>query len=77
MKSALSLSYAFALAILPGVHFVPESSATQVAQRMPHYLQLQKAPQLAAISDQHGFVSQEVSQENIPVPNPPAERLVF
>jgi hypothetical protein len=36
-----------------------------------------EAPQLAAISDQHGFVSQEASQENIPVPNPPAERLVF
>ena len=40
---------------------------------MPHYLQLQKAPQLAVMSDQHGFVSQEVSEENIP----PAERLVF
>ena len=77
MKSALSLSYAFALAILPGVHFVPESSATQVAQQMPHYLQLQKAPQLTVMSGQQGFVSQEVSQETILVPAPSAERLVF
>ncbi len=44
---------------------------------MPHYLQLQKAPQLAVMSDQHGFVSQEVSQENILVPALSAERLVF
>ena len=77
MKSALSLSYAFALAILPGVHFVPESSATQVAQRIPRYLQLQKAPQLAVTSDRHSLVSQEIDQENILVPAPSAERLVF
>lgn len=73
MKCALLLSNAIALAVLPGFHFFPESSATQVAQRMPHYLQLQKAPQLAVTSDQNGFVS----QENILVPAPPAERLVF
>ena len=73
MNCALLLLNAIALAVLSGFHFFPESSATQVAQSMPHYLQLQKAPQLAAISDQHGFVS----QENITAPNPPAERLVF
>jgi hypothetical protein len=73
MNCALLLLNAIALAVLSGFHFFPESSATQVGQRMPHYLQLQKAPQLAAISDQHGFVS----QENITAPNPPAERLVF
>ncbi|PYY66808.1 hypothetical protein CRX42_30350 [Pseudomonas jessenii] len=77
MNSALLLSNAIALTVLLGFHFIPESGATQVAQRMPHYLQLQKAPQLAVMSDQHGFVSQEVSQENIPLPTPPAERLVF
>ena len=77
MKSALLLSNAIALAVLLGFHFFPESSATQVAQRMPHYLQLQKAPQLAVMSSQHGFVSQEVSQETILVPAPSAERLVF
>ena len=73
MKCALLLSNALALAVLLGFHFFPESSATQIAQRIPHYLQLQKAPQLAAISDQHGLAI----QENITAPNPPAERLVF
>jgi hypothetical protein len=77
MKSALSLSSAIALVVLAGVHFVPQSSATQVAQRMPHYLQLQKAPQLAVTSDRHSLVSQEIDQENILVPAPSAERLVF
>ena len=73
MISALLLSSAIALTVLPGFHFTHESGATKVAQRMPHYLQLQKAPQLAVKSDQHGFAS----QENILVPAPSAERLVF
>jgi hypothetical protein len=77
MKSALSLLSAIALVVLAGVHFVPQSSATQVAQRMPHYLQLQKAPQLAVTSDRHSLVSQEIDQENILMPAPSAERLVF
>ncbi|POF39003.1 hypothetical protein B0D71_28340 [Pseudomonas laurylsulfativorans] len=77
MNRTLLLSNAIALTVLLGFHFSPGSGATQVAQRMPHYLQLQKAPQLAVMSDQHGFVSQEVIEENIPVPTPPAERLVF
>lgn len=77
MKSALSLLSAIALVVLAGVHFVPQSSATQVAQRMPHYLQLQKAPQLAVTSDRHSLVSQEIAQENILMPAPSAERLVF
>ena len=73
MNSALLLSIAIALTVLPGFYFTPESGATQVAQRMPHYLQLQKAPQLAVMSDQHSFVS----QENILVPALSAERLIF
>ena len=77
MKSALLLSNAIALAVLLGFHFSPESSATQVAQRMPHYLQLQKAPQLAQSSDRHGFASQQVSQENLLLPAPSSERWVF
>ena len=77
MNSALLLSSAIALTVLPCFHFTHESGATQVAQRMPHYLQLQKAPQLAVMSSQHGFVSQEVSRETILVPAPSAERLVF
>ena len=68
MNSALLLSNAIALAVLVGFHFVPESGAVQVAQRMPHYLQLQRAPQLAVMSDQRSFISQEVSQEGILLP---------
>lgn len=77
MNSVLLLSTAIALAVLPGFHFIPESSVTQVAQRMPHYLQLQKAPQLAELSDRHGFVSQQMSKENILLSTPSSERLVF
>ena len=77
MNRALLLSNAIALAILLGFHFAPENGAAQVAQRMPHYLQLQRAPQLAVMSDQRGFVGQEVSQENILLPAQSSERLVF
>jgi len=77
MNSALLLSIAIALAILLGFHFSPESGVEPVAQRMPHYLQVQRAPQLAAMSDQRSFVSQEVSQEGILVPAQSSGRLVF
>ncbi|MGF6089454.1 hypothetical protein [Pseudomonas sp. 18173] len=77
MNSVLLLSNAIALAVLSGFHFVPESGTTQVAQLMPHYLQLQKAPQLAQLSDRHGFVSPQASQENILLTAPSSERLVF
>lgn len=77
MNSVLLLSNAIVLAVLPGFHFIPESSVMQVAQRMPHYLQLQKAPQMAVLSDRHGFVSRQESKENILLPAPSSERLVF
>ncbi|MDI3271382.1 hypothetical protein ACYZT3_07815 [Pseudomonas sp. MDT1-16] len=77
MNSALLLSNAITLATLLGFHFVPESGVESVAQRMPHYLQLQKAPQLAVMSDERSFVSQEVSQEGILLPAQSSERLVF
>ncbi|MCU1758853.1 hypothetical protein NTD84_03845 [Pseudomonas sp. 14P_8.1_Bac3] len=77
MNSVLLLSNVIALAILLGFHFAPESGAEAVAQRMPHYLQLQKTPQLAVLSDQRGFVGQEVSQENVLLPAQSPERLVF
>ena len=77
MNSALLLSNAIALAVLLGFHFTPESGAEPVAQRMPHYLQVQRAPQLAVLSDQHGFTGQEVSQENALLPAQFSERLVF
>jgi hypothetical protein len=76
MNRALLLSNSIALAVLASFHFAPESSATQVAQRMPHYLQLQKAPQLAVMNDQHGFNRQDVSQEGTPV-SQASERFVF
>lgn len=76
MNSALLLANATALAVLVGFHFVPESNE-QVAQRMPHYLQVQRAPQLAVLSDQHGFAPQDVSETlNTPLAQS-TERLVF
>ena len=77
MNRALLLSNAIALAIFLGFHFAPQSSAEPVAQRMPHYLQVQKAPQLAVLGNQQGFVGQEVSQENVLLPAQSSERLVF
>lgn len=77
MNRALLLSNAIALAILLGFHFAPENGAVQFAQRTPHYLQLQKAPQLAVMSDQRVFVGQEVSQQYDPPETQSSERLVF
>lgn len=78
MNSALLVANAVALAVLLGFHFFPENDAASVAQRMPHYLQLQKTPQLAVMSgDQRSLASQEVSQENIEPRTPSFERLVF
>jgi hypothetical protein len=48
-----------------------------VAQRTPHDLQLQKAPQWALTSDQRSFVSQELSQESLQPRTQSFERLVF
>lgn len=77
MTRALLLSNAIALAVLLGIQFVPEGDTALVAQRMPHYLQLQRAPQLAVMSDEHGFVNQEVSQESPVLQTQPSQRLVF
>lgn len=77
MTRALLLSNAIALVVLVGFHFAPENGADPVAQRMPHYLQLQKAPQLAVMSDQRGIISQEVSQADSLPTAPTSDRLVF
>jgi hypothetical protein len=77
MNSALLVANAVALAVLLGFQFFPENDAAMVAQRTPHYLQLQKAPQVAATSDQRSFVSQEVSQESLQPRTQSFERLVF
>lgn len=77
MNSTLLLSNALALAILLGFHFAPESGAEPIAQSIPHYLQVQRAPQLAVLSNQHAFVGHEVSQVTSMPLAPSAERLVF
>ncbi|MEG2391345.1 MAG: hypothetical protein RSB64_10680 [Pseudomonas sp.] len=78
MNSTLLLANAIAFAVLMGFHFIPERAAPEsVAQRMPHYLQVQKAPQLAVLSDQHSFVPQAVSEPEKALPAHPTERLVF
>ncbi|MGY3305225.1 hypothetical protein ACVK1X_004544 [Pseudomonas sp. PvR086] len=77
MNSALLVANAVALAVLLGFQFFPANDAAMVAQRTPHYLQLQKAPQWAVTSDQRSFVSQEVSQESLQPRTQSFERLVF
>ena len=76
MNSTLLLANAIALAVLIGSQFIPESTATEsVAQRVPHYLQVQKAPQLAVLSNQGG--PQAVSDSERTLPAVTSERLVF
>jgi hypothetical protein len=77
MNSALLLSNAIALAVLLGFQFAPESDTAMLTQRAPHYLQLQKAPQLAVMSDLQGDVSQDVSQRRYLLPAESSERPVF
>jgi hypothetical protein len=77
MNSALLVANAAALVVLSGFHFFPENDVATIAQRLPHYLQLQKTPQWAVMSDQRSFVSQEVSLESIPLRTQSFERLVF
>lgn len=77
MNSALLLSNALALMILVGFNVAPESDAEPLAQRMPHYLQVQKAPQLAVMNDRGSFMSQEVSQDGTLDTAQYPERLVF
>jgi len=77
MNSALLIANAVALTVLLGSNFIPANDPVHVAQRIPHYLQLQKAPQLAVMQDQHGFAGQEVSQENVLLPAASSERWVF
>jgi len=75
MNRPLLLANAIALAILVGFHFAPESTEP-VAQRMPHYLQVQKAPQWAVLSDQRSH-SQEVSDPLETSQAKSIDRLVF
>ncbi|MEZ1315270.1 hypothetical protein QIW53_04555 [Pseudomonas fluorescens] len=77
MNSALLVSNAVALAIVLGFQLAPENGAESVAQHMPHYLQLQKAPQWAVQGDQQNVIGQAVTQDSYSSPAPSSERLVF
>ncbi|MGY2442808.1 hypothetical protein [Pseudomonas sp. SDO52101_S400] len=76
MTRALLLANAIALTVLVGFQFVPRHSEA-VAQRMPHYLQVQKAPQWAVLNDQRGVVAQDVSESDQAQTTQMSERLVF
>ena len=75
MNSTLLLANAIALTVLVGTHFVPERTEP-VAQRMPHYLQVQRAPQLAVLNEQ-SFAPQAVSEPQQAMSAHVSERLVF
>jgi hypothetical protein len=76
MNRTLLFANAVALAVLLGFHFVPENNEA-VAQRMPHYLQVQKAPQWAVLSDQSRATAQAVNDPELVLPAHDSERLVF
>ncbi|MBV4485566.1 hypothetical protein HU727_008205 [Pseudomonas sp. SWRI153] len=77
MNSTLLLANAAALAFLLGSHFFPKADVEQsVAQRMPHYLQVQKAPQWAVFNDRDNAVAQ-LANEPEQASAQTTERLVF
>ncbi|MCF5703073.1 hypothetical protein [Pseudomonas syringae] len=78
MNTTLVLANATALAVLLSFHFIPASTAREsVAQRMPHYLQVQKQPQLAVLSDNSNLGPRIISASEQALPIQPTERLVF
>ncbi|MGE1177668.1 MULTISPECIES: hypothetical protein [Pseudomonas] len=76
MNRFLLLANAMALMTLVGFHFIPQHNET-VTQRMPHYLQVQKAPQWAVMNDQHDFAAHDVSESDQVPTAQLSERLVF
>lgn len=76
MNRFLLLANAIALTVLVGFHFIPQQSEA-VAQRMPHYLQVQKAPQWALLNDQRGATAHDVSESDQADTTQMSERLVF
>jgi hypothetical protein len=78
MNSTLLLANAIALVVLVSSQFIPESSAPEpLVQRIPHYLQVQRTPQLAVLSDQVNPTSQAVSISGQTLPALTSEHLVF
>ena len=77
MNNILLLSNVFALALLLGFTFTPEKDEESIVQRMPHYLQLQKAPQLAVMNTDSGFSAHSGSQGTPVLPAHSSDHLVF
>ncbi|WP_456024934.1 hypothetical protein [Pseudomonas protegens] len=78
MNTTLLLANAAALAIVASFHFIPESTTPKsVAQRMPHYLQVQRKPQLAVLSDKDSLAPTVVSAQEQALPSQMIDRLVF
>ncbi|CAI8708173.1 Secreted protein [Pseudomonas sp. IT-347P] len=78
MNSTLLLANAIALAVLVSFHFMADNGGTApLAQRMPHYLQVQKAPQLAVLSDQDTPTPQAVRNSEQALSELTSEHLIF
>jgi hypothetical protein len=77
MNHILLLSNVIALALLLGFTFTPQKDEVSIVQRMPHYLQLQKAPQLAVMNTDSGFAVHSGSQGTAVLPAHSSDRLVF
>ncbi|WP_322844478.1 hypothetical protein [Pseudomonas sp. B33.4] len=78
MNTTLLLANAAALAIVASFHFIPESTTPKsVAQRMPHYLQVQRKPQLAVLSDKDSLAPKVVSAQEKALPSQMIDRLIF
>lgn len=78
MNRALLLANAIALAVLAGFQFHSvDSAARPVAQRMPHYLQVQKAPQWAVLSEKSDAAATQMVSEPELGSSPVTERFVF
>jgi hypothetical protein len=77
MNHTLVLSNAIAMGLLLGLHYAPQKGTETVAQRMPHYLQLQKAPQLAVMNDRTDSRILEVREEVGSTLNHSSERWIF
>ncbi|MGF0348016.1 hypothetical protein ACQR3P_30710 [Rhodococcus sp. IEGM1300] len=77
MNHALVLSNAIAMAVVLGLHYAPQNGTETVAQRMPHYLQLQKAPQLAVMNDRSDSRILGVREEAGSTLSQSSERWIF
>lgn len=64
MNRALLLANAIALVVLAGFQYQDQDTAAEpVAQRMPHYLQVQKAPQWAVLNEKSDAAAAQMVSE--------------